>query len=261
MEASAGAGNPESGQNFGFGVGVGVGGGVGVAGCAVTGLAVGEVTATCVPPPHEPATMAQTNRTTVALRVSFGFIGSINRTSGRGREPVSGAAVWMLMRSLSLLLLFIVACGPSASGTPSPSATGPCPVTTPPPVAITPPPPAGSGPNPTLAFRPGPDDFLYGNDALIVNLANDGVMHPSDPSRGLKGGVKFAWWRIAPGDFVITTRRLDAPAVPLSADVPSGYGELGFQPSGLNFPSIGCWEVVGTVAGKTLTFVVNVAAR
>jgi hypothetical protein len=168
------------------------------------------------------------------------------------------------MRSRFVLpfVFVMAACGPSASGTPSPSPlSGPCPVTTPPPTALPPPPTAGTGPNPTLAFRAGPNDFLYGNDALIVDLPNDGTIHPSDPSRGLPGGVKFAWWRIARADLVITTRRLDAPAVPLSADVPIGYGDFGFQPTGLNFPAIGCWEVSGTTGGRVLTFVVNVAAR
>ena len=46
-----------------------------------------------------------------------------------------------------------------------------------------------------------------------------------------------------------------------SPDVPGGYGDTGFQVSGLKFPTAGCWQVAGTVGGKTLTFVVNVAAR
>lgn len=181
------------------------------------------------------------------------------------------------MRALVFTAVVLIsACACSTGGTPSaerevfgrsvtgpaPSIiTGPCPVTTPPPVALTPPPPAGTGPNAGLAFRSGPSGFLYGNDALIAILPNDGTIHPSDPSRGLPGGVKFPWWRIAHGDLVIATRRLDAVTVPQSADVPSGYGDTGFQVSGLNFPSPGCWQVSGTVGGKTLTFVVNVIAR
>lgn len=170
------------------------------------------------------------------------------------------------MRSFALLLLVSVmtACGPSASGTPTASASaisGPCPVTTAPPVALTPPPTAGTGPNPALAFFAGPNEVLYGNDALLVTLPKDGTFHPSDPQRGLAGGIKLGWWRIAHGDLVIATRRLDAPAVPRSADVPSGYGDTGFQATGVNFPSAGCWQVSGTVGGKTLTFVVNVAER
>ena len=139
--------------------------------------------------------------------------------------------------------------------------TGPCPVTTPPPVAQTPPPSTGTGSNPNLVFTAGPGNFLFGNDAAIAILPNDGTIHPSDPSRGLPGGVKFAWWRIAHGALVVATRRLDAVTVPQSADVPGGYGDTGFQVSGLYFPAPGCWQVSGTVGGKTVTFVVNVSAR
>ena len=170
------------------------------------------------------------------------------------------------MRSLALLFFVCViwACGPSGSGTPGGSslASGaPCPVTIPPPVAVSPPPPAGTGPNPTLTFRAAPGSYLYGNEALVVLLPNDGTLHPSDPQRGLAGGIKFPWWRIAPGDLSIATRRLDATTDPLPADVPSGYGDTGFQVSGVNIRAPGCWQVTGTIGGKMLTFVVNVAAR
>jgi hypothetical protein len=174
------------------------------------------------------------------------------------------------MRALVLtVVVLICACASSTAGTPnSPLPTGPvpsmiagpCPVTTPPPVALTPPPPAGTGPNPNLVFTAGPGNFLYGNDALIAILPNDGTIHPSDPSRGLPGGVKFAWWRIAHGALAIATRRLDAVTVQQSPNVPDPYGDTGFQASSLNFSSPGCWQVSGTVGGKALTFVVNVAA-
>jgi|SRR2546423_3191496 len=163
---------------------------------------------------------------------------------------------------LPLLVLGAAACGsaPVGAGSPTPS-VGQCPATTPPPVAITPPPTAGTGPNATLTFRASPGSFLYGNDALIVLLPNDGTFHPSDSARGLAGGVKLGWWRIAPGDLTITTRRRDASSTPLPADVPSGYGDVGFQATGVNFPAAGCWEVVGVVGGHTLTFVVAVAPQ
>ena len=139
--------------------------------------------------------------------------------------------------------------------------TAPCPVTTPPPIALTPPPPAVTGPNAGLVFRAdGLTTFLYGDDALVVRLPVDGTIHPNDPTRGLPSGVKFGWERLAHGDLVIATRRLDAATAPLPADVPGGYGDTGFQVSGLNFPAPGCWQVSGTVGGRTLTFVVNVVA-
>jgi hypothetical protein len=137
--------------------------------------------------------------------------------------------------------------------------SGSCSVTAPLPTPMNQPPPARTGPNPDVVFSAGPGSFLYGNDVLIVTLPTDGTLHPSDTSRGLPGGVKFPWWRIAHGALVIVTQRLDAISVPLPADVPSGYGESGLQVSGLRFPSPGCWSVSGTIGGKTLTFVVNVA--
>jgi len=161
----------------------------------------------------------------------------------------------------------ICGCASSTGATPSPSSatssviTTRCPITTPPPVAMTPPPPAVTGSNPGLVFRAGPNEFLYGNDALVVVLPNDGTIHPSDTSRGLAGGVKFGWDRIAHGALVVDTKRLDAATIPQSADVPGGYGDTGFQATGLNFGAPGCWQVSGTVGSKTLVFVVNAWRR
>ncbi|HEY8757816.1 MAG TPA: hypothetical protein VIN74_04905 [Candidatus Limnocylindria bacterium] len=170
------------------------------------------------------------------------------------------------MRALAPIVIvsLITGCGPSATTTPSESllaAGAPCPVTTAPPTTVTPPPSVGTGPNPTLTFTAGPGNFLYGNDALIVILPNDGTLHPSDPARGLPAGVKFPWWRGARGDLTVATRRLDANTTPQAADVPGGYGDTGFQVSGLNFPAPGCWQVTGTISGRAVTFVVNVVGR
>ena len=170
-------------------------------------------------------------------------------------------------RLLMLVLAAALAgsgCSTTAAGPTVATATpisGPCPVTTPPPVALTPPPTTGTGPNPTLIFRAGPDSFLYGNDALLVLLPNDAVLRPSDRQRGLSSGVKLPWWRVAPGDLTIATKRLDGTTTARTTDVPGGYGDTGFQPSGIYFDAPGCWQVTGTAGGKTLTFVMNVAAR
>jgi hypothetical protein len=68
-------------------------------------------------------------------------------------------------------------------------------------------------------------------------------------------GMKWPWWRGVKGKLTITGRRLDEKAPPLTADVPGGYGRSGFQPSGISFPTEGCWEVTGAVGGAELTFV------
>jgi hypothetical protein len=167
-----------------------------------------------------------------------------------------------MQKLVVVLLLGAAGCSSAGVGAGSPTPSRPiCPVTTPPQVAITPPPTAGVGPNPTLTFRAGQGTFLFGNDALIVLLPNDGTFHPSDPRRGLPGGIKLGWWRVAHGDLTIATQRLDAASVPLPADVPTGYGDIGFQATGVKFPAAGCWQVVGSVGGKTLKFVVAVAPQ
>jgi hypothetical protein len=94
----------------------------------------------------------------------------------------------------------------------------------------------------------------YGNDALWVGLPPTGVL-PADPQpQGLS--TKFPWWRALPGRLTIQAQRLDGPTGAFTADVPAGYGDLGFQPTGLNWAVPGCWRVTGTVHNKSLTFTV-----
>lgn len=81
----------------------------------------------------------------------------------------------------------------------------------------------------------------------IATVEEDGSIH-----------TKLGWWRGVSGRLTISGRRLDARAPALVAHVPSGYGRLGFQPTGLVFPTDGCWRVVGRVGGVELTFVVKV---
>jgi hypothetical protein len=70
--------------------------------------------------------------------------------------------------------------------------------------------------------------------------------------------VKVGWWRGLSYRLTIVGRRLDAPAPPLRADIPEGYGSRGFQPTGLIFPTTGCWRVTGRLGPARLTFVVRV---
>ena len=80
-----------------------------------------------------------------------------------------------------------------------------------------------------------------------ATVAEDGSIH-----------AKVGWWRGTPGRLRIAGRRIDGMAPPLRAHVPPGYGHRGFQPTGLVFPTVGCWEVVGRVGGARLRFVVQV---
>jgi hypothetical protein len=73
--------------------------------------------------------------------------------------------------------------------------------------------------------------------------------------------MKFGWWRVATGGLQLTGRRLDAPAPPARAPVPDGYGDGGFQASGVDFPTEGCWEVTRTLPTTSLRFVAFVSKR
>jgi hypothetical protein len=67
--------------------------------------------------------------------------------------------------------------------------------------------------------------------------------------------MKWPWWRGIAGQVRITGRRLDGPAPRLTADVGTGYGRRGFQPSTILFPAEGCWEVTARVGSSELAFV------
>jgi hypothetical protein len=99
---------------------------------------------------------------------------------------------------------------------------------------------------------------MFGNEALSVALQPNGRVVAKRDSHDGSMGMKFMWWRGVKGKLQITGRRLDAPAKPARADVPDGYGDQGFQASGVVFPTPGCWEVTGSVGRDRLTFVTEV---
>jgi hypothetical protein len=71
-------------------------------------------------------------------------------------------------------------------------------------------------------------------------------------------GIKWAWVRLERGLLYVSGKRLDREAPPARAYVSDGYGDIGFQPTYLVFPTSGCWEITGRVGESTLVFVVNV---
>jgi hypothetical protein len=110
-----------------------------------------------------------------------------------------------------------------------------------------------------------PGELLFGsksaswNGALFVGgLGDDGIVliRPDSPDLSMK----FGWYRGAGlrGKLTIQGKRLDGPAPPLIADISDGYGDTGFQSSGVIFPTEGCWEVTGKVGTTVLTFVTRV---
>ena len=74
-------------------------------------------------------------------------------------------------------------------------------------------------------------------------------------------GMKFGWWRAATGTLEITGRRLGALAPPARGVVSDAYGVTGFQPSGIEFPTEGCWAVTGALPTTSLTFVTFVIKK
>lgn len=100
----------------------------------------------------------------------------------------------------------------------------------------------------------------HGNDLLWTQLWPGGVVMATPDYVRPDGSVrmKWPWWRGVAGELAVEGRRLDAPAPPLRAEIPPGYGAGGFQPSALIFPTDGCWEVTARVGGASLTFVTQV---
>ena len=128
-------------------------------------------------------------------------------------------------------------------------------------------------PGPTHSTRPNDFSaaaFNYGTRLLRVQLWPKGTLVAGVlPDGGAWATVnadgsiaaKLGWWRGASGKLVIRGRRLDAPAPTLRTHIPVGYGARGFQPSGLTFPTPGCWRITGAVGRGRLTFVVRVVKR
>jgi hypothetical protein len=99
----------------------------------------------------------------------------------------------------------------------------------------------------------------HGNGKIWTNLPIDGKLEITPDADGTIG-QKFPWWKVVPDHLTVTGRRLDGPAAPLRAWIPSGYGER-FQSTGLYFPTDGCWEITGKADDAQLTFVLDVTIQ
>ena len=157
------------------------------------------------------------------------------------------------MRSVGLAVTLAL-CGVAFGAAESPTATDRCTPTLPGRAAL----PASS---PAAGFNHGTARLRvqlgWPNGRLAAGILPDGGSRATVEHDG-SIHAKLGWWRGEPGKLRITGRRLDAAAPPLHAHVPAGYGPRGFQPTGLVFPSVGCWRVVGQVSDARLTFVVKV---
>ena len=101
-----------------------------------------------------------------------------------------------------------------------------------------------------------------GNDELLAFSPGKVVFKPDgagfvDQDGAL--GIKWAFERLKPGRLFVGGRRLDAAAGPARAYI-YDYGDSGFQPIYLVFPTPGCWEISAGVGAATspLTFFVLV---
>jgi hypothetical protein len=122
-------------------------------------------------------------------------------------------------------------------------------------------------PNASAPPAIGSDHQWYGNAKLLVSLYWPNgivVFRTGGPGFVQPDGslaMKFGWWRGVRGRLSITGKRLDAPAPPLRASIPEGYGDTGFQATYIIFPTPGCWQVTGKADAASLTFVTRVVER
>jgi hypothetical protein len=95
---------------------------------------------------------------------------------------------------------------------------------------------------------------LWPDGTIVFRPAGPGFVYPDSSV-----GMKIAWYRGdgLRGKLKIEGKRLDAAAPPLRSQF-TDYGDTGFQPSEVIFPTEGCWQVTGKVADTTVTFVTRV---
>jgi hypothetical protein len=114
----------------------------------------------------------------------------------------------------------------------------------------------------------GPDGFWFGTDKLWTALPASGswaLGHYSPTDSDFR--QKMLWYRKGFNPhrerpkLTLTGKRIDAPAPPLGVDGPNAAWTSekdSFMTVGLNFPTIGCWELNGKYGSDKLRFVVRV---
>ena len=106
----------------------------------------------------------------------------------------------------------------------------------------------------TSRWKPSLSVGLWPGGTVAFKVGGAGIIEPDGSL-----AMKFGWVREGLyGKLKIHGRRLDAPAPPLRARIPDGYGDTGGQSTMLIFPTEGCWEVTGKVGRASLTFVTRV---
>ena len=114
----------------------------------------------------------------------------------------------------------------------------------------------------------GAGSFWFGTDRLWTGLPANGTWRglghytPNDPTFR----QKMQWWRQGydwhtepKPKLKVTGKRLDATAPPLIAEANNVIGPPPSMMVGINFPTLGCWEITGRYEDDELTFVVWLA--
>lgn len=140
------------------------------------------------------------------------------------------------------------------------SASGAAEQSTPPPGSaiceVTRPSERADSPPPEVAESSGRAEMLYGQGGLWVALPTPDVdvVKKNDGTYGLK----FMWWRLDQGNLKLQATLKGSESRRVEGDVPTGYGDVGFQASGIDFPEAGCWEVVGSLNDIHVAFTVEI---
>lgn len=115
---------------------------------------------------------------------------------------------------------------------------------------------------------PGISNFWYGTANLWTAIPKNGVW--SDLPHNPEGYTqKIFWWNEhyfwkddPQPDLIVTGRRLDASAAPLNVSRATNAFADDIQSAmlvGVDFPTLGCWEITGRYTEAELSFVVWVA--
>ena len=175
---------------------------------------------------------------------------------------------WQIFWLIIILASMFTACSPANSQAIAstetsilPNDLGTCPVTQPSEPRFTPPPPYPQN-------APFPNRFWHGTDSLWTLLPKDGVWAalPHNPEGYTQ---KVFWWRKGYSwaeepepQLTVTGRRLDVPTPPLIVSQATNAFAEDIQSAtlvGVDFPTLGCWEISGRYGDSELSFVVFVA--
>jgi hypothetical protein len=172
----------------------------------------------------------------------------------------------MLFTRLLPLLYLLSLSSPSLSQDRQTSAVPKtCSATKPAPQPFVPPPP--------YPAKPSHGQFWFGTDRLWTALPETGAWiglghyTPSDPTFR----QKLFFWRQGydahaetQAKLTVSGSRIDTPAQPLQIDGPgtgSWTADDQFLVTGINFPTIGCWEITGRYENDEVIFVVWVGKQ